>query len=349
MSYRTCLGACGLAVVTGWLFFACSSTGDVDPGGASGGSAGTGGFKWDGSSAASGSGAVGGSGGKYDGSVHKDLDADWDGKWPTSCGDSGVNPGPPPGGSPDCPDDLNLEFCPCHESGATAGCWTGERKNRNRGICHDGTTTCQKSGEYGLTWGPCLGALLPDPGTTTGPGACKCFSAGIWWIENLSPCFWGDPWGALGASSTVGSGAAADCDNSAKPPQVPSQPWSKNTLKVDCGGYFQLCYELKGGDIHNPQPTDCVLARVCVEGNYTTPGQAQPMPDLPAWSTVDTACSQQFPIAGYGEMSVVGMSVECDEVLTHVFHRVGYCPLTCKQAPDGPECKNCGNGQSGAF
>jgi hypothetical protein len=171
----------------------------------------------------------------------------------------------------------------------------------------------------------------------------------VWHIENLSPCFWGDPYGAQGAASTILLGGVADCDKAAKPPEVPSQPWSKNTLKVDCGGTFQLCYELKAGEISAPSAADCTLAKVCIEGAYTTPGVAQHMPELPAWSTVDAACAQKFAVAGYGEMWVVGMSVECDEVQPHVFHRVGYCPASCKQTPDAAECKNCGNGQSGAF
>jgi hypothetical protein len=201
-----------------------------------------------------------------------------------------------------------------------------------------------------LTWGACLGFITPDPTASSPFSACKCFSAGIWHIDNLSPCFWGDPFGAQGAASTIGDGAAADCDKAAKPPALPSMPWSKNTLKVDCGGHFQLCYELKAGNIKNPQPSDCSLAKVCVEGDYATPGTEQPMPDLPAWSSADSACAQQFANEnGYGEMSVVGMSVECDEVIQHVFHRVGYCSLKCKQTPNAAECMDCGNGQSGGF
>src|SRR5262249_46544804 len=121
---------------------------------------------------------------------------------PMMCGpDSGVTP-KPPGGTPDCPDDKNREGCPCPKEGQTAACWPGFRKNRSKGDCKDGTTTCKKISETELGWGPCEGYVLPSG--TTGKAACTCFSGGSWNIANLSPCFFSDSSGAVtGAVSTV--------------------------------------------------------------------------------------------------------------------------------------------------
>src|SRR5262245_20683217 len=95
---------------------------------------------------------------------------------PTGCDGGGVPP--IPGGTPECPADKNLEGCDCPMAGMTAPCWPGKRKNRNRGICHDGTTTCILQGENDLKWGPCIGYQLPTG--TTGKAACLCFSGGHW-------------------------------------------------------------------------------------------------------------------------------------------------------------------------
>ncbi|MFI5301624.1 MAG: hypothetical protein ACHREM_26340, partial [Polyangiales bacterium] len=106
---------------------------------------------------------------------------------PKSCGD-GV-PVPVITGTPECPSDKNLPGCPCTTEGTTAPCWTGTRATRDHGTCHDGTTTCARTGEVGLAWGDCTGEQLPTG--TTGKAACTCFSGGTWAISNLSPCFMG--------------------------------------------------------------------------------------------------------------------------------------------------------------
>ncbi len=138
----------------------------------------------------------------------------------------------------------------------------------------------------------------------------------------------------------------------------PSQPWSPNTLTVDCAGHFKLCYTLKAGKADNPQPTDCELISVCTEADYPTENVEQAFPDLPSWLAVSPAqkqCSMQFASSGgYGEMSVVGLSVECDEIDDgsggpKVFNRVQYCPLSCATNPNGPGCENCQAGGSGSF
>src|SRR5262245_14556904 len=74
-----------------------------------------------------------------------------------------IPPPPPPGGTLECPDDKNREGCECPTEGMTAACWPGARKNRNLGICKDGTTTCRRTAELQLTWGPCVGYVLPVP------------------------------------------------------------------------------------------------------------------------------------------------------------------------------------------
>jgi len=131
---------------------------------------------------------------------------------------------------------------------------------------------------------------------------------------------------------------------------INARAFTPSTLQVDCAGHFRLCFTLKAGDPSKPQPTDCALAQVCTETDYTTAGQEQPVPDLPPWSTDNASCSQQFATTGgYGEMSVKGTSIECDEVPDHVFNRVGYCPTSCNQDPKGPGCQNCMQGGSGAF
>jgi hypothetical protein len=137
---------------------------------------------------------------------------------------------------------------------------------------------------------------------------------------------------------------------------VPDEPWSANTLDVDCAGQFELCYTLKAGDFDNPSASDCVLASVCIEAWYAEKGVEQTLPVLPAWNTKDTVCATQFvKNGGYGEMSVLGLSSECETIDDNgdplVFHRVGYCALHCNKPEnkDLPECKDCSNGTSGIF
>jgi hypothetical protein len=277
-----------------------------------------------------------------------DPDAFWANDPPPAMCGGGATP-ITPGGTPECPDDKNRQGCPCPEVGQEASCWVGLRKNRNRGICHDGTTKCVLTGEVNKSWGPCVGYTLPDPAATSGARACQCFSSGKWKLANLSPCFWGDS-GSVGATSTIlDSSAHAVCPPD-PPPTVPNGSFTPSTLQVDCAGHFKLCFTLKAGDPSKPQPGDCTLAQVCTETDYTTAGKEQAVPDLGPWATADASCSQQFATTGgYGEMSVKGTSVECDEVPDHVFNRVGYCPTSCNQDPKGPGCQNCMQGGSGAF
>jgi hypothetical protein len=271
---------------------------------------------------------------------------------PATCGaDAGVTP-KVPGGTVDCPDDKNREGCPCPAEGQTAACWPGLRKNRERGICQDGTTTCKKNGEVGLAWGPCEGYVLPVTGATSGADACKCFSGGRWDLANLSPCFYSDASAkTIGAVSTLpnydGTGAAHPACPSTF--DKPGTAWTHTTLKTDCAGHFKLCYTLKAGDVNNPLATDCVLTTQCAEGDYVTPNVVQAWGDLAAWKTTDAACADKFnKSGGYGEMAVAGTSVECDGV-DKVFLRVGYCSATCNANPSAPGCAGCSVGGGGNF
>lgn len=281
---------------------------------------------------------------------------------PRFCGPDGGAvdaPAPPtPTGTAECPDDLTREGCQCFNVGEMHACWTGLRANRNRGICHDGMTRCEPYDELSGRWGPCTGAVLPTPGATLGPGACQCFSQGRWQIDNTSPCFVqvGTQYWAV---STYLRGTTSQCPMlaaGAMPPFAPmaGQPFSTNSLTVDCTGQFQLCYTIRAGDAAHPTASDCVVGRACTSAWYGTRNMPQTMPPLPGWSGTDQACAQRFVTSGgYGEMSVQGTSSECDSVSDHgapyVFNRVTYCPLRCNMTPSLPECMGCGNGGSGMF
>jgi hypothetical protein len=350
---RVLLPALVLALVAA-LALGCGANG-VNPGGGNGdaGDAASGG----------GDGGVGQQDGPAvtDGHSPFDPDAFWAQDPPPAwCGPDGGT-APVPGGTPDCPDDKNRQGCPCSPQGTQAACWPGLRANRNLGQCKDGTTTCISNDEFGLVWGPCEGYVLPDPGATKGKAACKCFSGGQWKIDNLSPCFasW-DNYATYYAVSTVLSGGNAQCPSipSTPPPTKPTQIWSPNTIQTDCAGHFKLCYTLKAGAAASPQATDCELVKVCTEADYPTANQVQAFPDLPSWVTTTTPCATQFATTGgYGEMSVIGESVMCDEVdngagQPYVFNRVQYCPLCCNLSPptcSGAQCANCNQGGSGNF
>ena len=277
---------------------------------------------------------------------------------------------PRPGGTEACPDDKNKPGCGCTTLGEEADCWTGLRVNRKLGQCKDGRTKCIQVDENTKAWGPCEGEVLPSAGQTKGKAACKCFSLGQWKLANMSPCFrtyGGDS--NVYAVSTVTDGTGAnnrpvgesDCpsvpQNSSPPPPKPSSDWSTDTLKVDCAGHFKLCYELKAGKFETPLPTDCSLAKVCVEADYPKENVEQAFPPLPAWTSPNTACAAQWTTSGgYGEMTVVGESVLCDKVddgagNSFVFNRVKYCPSTCQLPKNAmnPECINCQQGGSGTF
>jgi hypothetical protein len=204
-------------------------------------------------------------------------------------------------------------------------------------------------GESSLTWGPCEGEQLPTG--TKGKEACGCFSGGKWAIDNLSPCFFSEGAGkpVVATTSTFLQGNTITCPSGDT--VAPAEPWSKDSITIDCTGAFKLCYSLKAGNATTPLATDCEIVKVCAEGYYSTANVPMPFPDLPGWladpSTL--ACAQKFvDSGGYGEMSVVGQSDECEGV-DKVFNRVNYCPLSCNTDPTGPGCANCMAGGSGSF
>ncbi len=285
---------------------------------------------------------------------------------------------PPPvtiGGSPDCPTDKNLPGCPCGPPGTTAACWPGLRANRDVGDCKDGTTTCQMNGENQGTWGPCNGAVLPDPSGTTAAAQCSCFSEGQWHIDNLVPQFitYSSNNTTYGVSTVQSPDSGTtefeslDDGGISEPPPVPTEQWTTDELTVDCNGTYTLCYQLKYGDYNNPLPSDCaVTPLICAGATAANPSvgvptyysgadrtdggaaQSQLFPPLPPWETTAaaSACSLNFfNKGGYGEMSVLGKSDVCQEIDngsggSFVFHRIQYCPNTTP---------NCGQDGSGTF
>lgn len=267
---------------------------------------------------------------------------------PLMCDGGGMAP-PPPGGTPECPDDKNLEGCPCPAGGMTAACWPGKRKNRNHGVCKDGITTCKLTGENNLSWGPCVGAQLPT--AETGKGACGCFSGGHWALANLSPCFFFDADGVTVTDtiSTTLSGGQIQCPSD--PSVAPAEDWTTDTLKTDCTGNFKLCYSLKAGDGKNPMPGDCEIIKVCTQGYYSPANSTIPFPPIKGWLADPStqSCAQKFvDQGGYGEMSVDGQSDEC-ETVNKVFQHVTYCPLACNQPNPPAMCANCMPGGGGNF
>jgi hypothetical protein len=278
---------------------------------------------------------------------------------PPMCGMDGMmEQAQSPGGSPQCPDDKNREGCPCPEAGATAACWPGKRVNRMHGICKDGKTTCAQTEEFGLRWSHCEGYVLPNPDATAGPEACGCFSSGTWNLTNLAPCIFHGDMGTFLYSSKLTSDGKIDCGkglDQSKPPPVPDGIWSKDTLNIDCAGQFKLCYTIKAGDVKAPSPDDCMIMQSCVDVWYAEVGKDQALDDLPSWSSPNTECAAKFDSSGgYGEMTVIGKSAECDVVddghgNPYVFHRTDYCPPSCQNDTTSPECKSCQTGGSGMF
>ena len=276
---------------------------------------------------------------------------------PQYCGPDEVDPPPLPGGTPDCPDDKNREGCPCDVPGEEVACWPGLRVDRNRGTCRDGVAKCEAVGEFINRLGPCEGYVLPPPGTDT----CNCFSSGRWELDNLSPCFvrYQSPPNVYAVSTFLDDNGVGQCPtslNNIPPPQPePGKSFSSNRLTVDCAGQFRLCYTIKAGDMANPSASDCVLANSCVDFWYDEPGVTQELPPLPGWTSSDFACAKQFQDnGGYGEMSVLGLSSECEDIDdgsgdARVFNRVQYCPSICGSEPNRPECAQCTNGGGGNF
>jgi hypothetical protein len=267
---------------------------------------------------------------------------------PASC-DAGGMPAPV-GGTLACPDDKNLPGCPCSSSGATASCFTGLRVNRDHGICQDGMSTCTSTNGQ-LEWGACNGEVLPTMGAAPGSkAACSCFSTGHWQVDNLAPCFvFSDPSQTTVSVAIASDGATMMCPNDLT---MPPATWSTDTLTVDCPGAWQLCYTFKAGDPKNPHPTDCIMARSCTSiTHYDVANVAQAFPPLPGWMSDASmaACAQQFVSSGgYGEMSVSGQSDEC-ELVSKVFQRVTYCPLSCNVPNPPPTCAACQAGGGGPF
>jgi hypothetical protein len=274
-------------------------------------------------------------------------DAFWANDPPPPVCSGGTAP-PPPGGTPECPDDKNREGCGCTNIGETAPCWPGLRVNREHGQCKDGVTTCKANGEVGGKWGACQGYVLPTPGATSGPAACVCFTSGFWDIKNLEPCFLSDK-----SKQVVQATSKCPTGNFTLPAPVPSEPWSTSTLKVDCAGKYSLCYTIRAGDSANRKESDCVIHKACLEVDYPVADVAQELPVLPAWATStaeENACAGTFAqVGGYGEMSVVGESVECDQIPNKVFNVIKYCPLACNKDKTLPGCDKCSAGQGGTF
>ncbi|MDH5676527.1 MAG: hypothetical protein OEZ06_30690 [Myxococcales bacterium] len=275
---------------------------------------------------------------------------------PPYCGPDGVmEVGADPGGTLECPADKNRQGCRCETEGEVAACWPGKRINRNQGICEDGMTLCKNDPEFGLTWGPCEGYVLPVEGAESGPSSCRCFSSGTWALTNLSPCIFRGTNTYLYSSKLDGTGGIDCGSNISEPPDVPTGNWSESTLKVDCAGQFELCFTIKAGDVENPQPDDCEIMQECVDVWYPEPGEVVELPALPSWSSPNSQCADEFDRSGgYGEMSVQGKSIQCDEVddgsgNPYVFNRTNYCPPSCQDTPNAPACVDCKTGGSGSF
>jgi len=260
-----------------------------------------------------------------------------------------------PTGSLACPSDKNREGRPCTEAGEQAACWPGKRLNREHGICEDGMTRCVDTEEFGLRWGPCEGYVLPVEGATSGPDACRCFSNGRWSLSNLSPCIYRGTSTWLYSSTLSAEGTLLCGEAPTEPPAMPEDSWSTSAINVDCAGQFTLCFTIKAGDVNNRSDDDCVVIEVCSDVIYEEEGVDQMLADLPAWRSLDNECAAQFDTrGGYGEMSVLGESIECDEIDDgfggrFVFHRTNYCPPSCQQTPTAPGCSECRPGGSGEF
>lgn len=272
---------------------------------------------------------------------------------PPMCGPDGGRTEPKLSDEPtDCPADKNREGCPCDTPGKSASCWPGKRVHRNHGQCKDGKTMCHETVEFGASWGPCEGYVLPDADATEGPEACRCFSSGEWTLKNLVPCIYDNQAaGQLYITSSIPDGSGYRCEANTEP----TADWTTSTLKAECAGRFKLCYTLKAGNVEEPKDGDCIMRRLCLDTWYPTQDREQKLPNLPGWRATDAACMRSFvEKGGYGEMSVLGTSAECEAVddghgNPYVFKRTRYCSVRCGMTPDRPECKACGTGVSGQF
>ncbi len=284
---------------------------------------------------------------------------------PPWCGpDAGQTP-PVIGGTLECPDDKNKPGCGCSTPGEVAPCWTGLRRHRNLGICKDGTTKCIAKNELTNVWGDCEGQQLPVP-DGSGKEACSCFSVGEWKVANTAPCLRNEGGNYYAYSTVLEDGKTTNCGDSKPVPPAgtaPSGIWSTSTLKVDCAGAYKLCFRVRAGDYSAPKTDDCILGEVCTEVDYREANVEQTLPDLATWAGKDPACAKKWEAEtpenvspGYGEMIVKGKTVRCDEVdngqgQDYVFHRVQYCPRTCRNPANAqkPECVQCKLGGKGSF
>jgi hypothetical protein len=147
------------------------------------------------------------------------------------------------------------------------------------------------------------------------------------------------------SSHEVAGGGVPVCESLPAGTSAPSDAWTTSSLVSDCIGFFKLCYSIKAGKFSDPKATDCTVHQACVDVTYDTVGEKLDLPSLPGWRGDDLACNKRFADeGGYGEMSALGMSAECDVVNDgmggpYVFFRTSYC------RPG----EMCGTGGSGTF
>lgn len=338
--------ALALVCSSGALVFACSSYSDSPSGPiADGGTEG---------SAPSSSGDMGDSGGTGANSSGDSGASTVEGQ-PKWCGPADAQP-PPIGGTDACPSDKNLPGCPCAALDAEAACWTGLRKNRQVGVCHDGRTKCV-AGAAGNVWGACSDEKLPDGNPTNDQAACTCFSTVKWKIDNIAPCIWQDANGYYAYSTWPASNATPGVegcglsDHLARDVQ-PEKAWSTSTLTTDCPGSFKVCVRLRAGDWTNPSENDCILGQSCVDAKNIKAFEATKLDDLPPWKTVDGVCAKAYETApdtqtpGYAELTVTGKTTTCNAVASeasdkeHLFKRIPICARICRPGSPGYDPSN---------
>jgi hypothetical protein len=136
-------------------------------------------------------------------------------------------------------------------------------------------------------------------------------------------------------------------------PGSSSYPFTKNTLKVDCEGTFDLCFTVRafnasGKTVNDATTQDCALMpRQCTgPSEYPTRDVTKALSDLKYWTSSNAACANNFTkYGGYAELSVKGQSYLCEKVDDgnngyRVFYRIRYC---------SPNETNCTSGASGPF
>lgn len=244
--------------------------------------------------------------------------------------------GPDGGGTASMPTSCTgaaVPGCPCDTVGATDTCTNGR------------TITCDPNGEFGGVWSACTGS---------------CFSSGTWHLDNTSPCLLSNSSGVVtDAFSSWIAGGSITCGGPytvGEPVPTPTENWSNDQLTVDCQGQFTLCYTIKAGDASAPTAADCTVGQACTSAFYGAPNVLQELPPLGPWLSSDASCAQRFAATGgYGEMTVVGVTLDCQQIGAtdhpYVFNRTPYCPLCCSDSScsDGFDCGACTSGGSGGF